>query len=104
MRKNGFERVVIGLSGGVDSSLVAAIAADALGPENVVGVSMPSRYSSAGSKSDAEGLARNLGIDFSVIPIEMAFSSYLETLAGSFEGTSPDSAEENIQCSHRIEC
>ncbi|OGN98242.1 MAG: NAD+ synthase [Chloroflexi bacterium RBG_13_51_36] len=97
VRKNGFERVVIGLSGGVDSSLVAAIAADALGPENVVGVSMPSRYSSAGSKSDAEGLARNLGIDFSVIPIEMAFSSYLETLAGSFEGTSPDSAEENIQ-------
>jgi len=97
VRKNGFERVVIGLSGGVDSSLVAAIAADALGPENVVGVSMPSRYSSAGSKSDAEGLARNLGIDFRVIPIEMAFSSYLETLAGSFEGTSPDSAEENIQ-------
>jgi NAD+ synthase (glutamine-hydrolysing) len=97
VRKNGFEKVIIGLSGGVDSSLVAAIAADALAPENVVGVSMPSRYSSAGSKSDAEALARNLGIDFRVIPIEMAFSSYLETLAGSFEDTHPDSTEENIQ-------
>ena len=97
VRKNGFEKVVIGLSGGVDSSLVAAIAADALGSDNVVGVSMPSRYSSAGSKSDAEALARNLGITFKVIPIEKAFSSYLETLAEPFRGTRPDVTEENIQ-------
>jgi NAD+ synthase (glutamine-hydrolysing) len=97
VRKNGFEKVVIGLSGGVDSSLVAVIAVDALGSENVVGVSMPSRYSSSGSKSDAEALARNLGIEFEVISIEKAFSSYLETLAGSFGDTKSDATEENIQ-------
>ncbi len=97
VRKNGFEKVVIGLSGGVDSSLVAVIATDALGPENVVGVSMPSRYSSPGSKSDAEALAGNLGIEFKVIPIEGAFSSYLETLAEPFKDAQPDSTEENIQ-------
>jgi len=97
VRKNGFEKVVIGLSGGVDSSLVAAITADALGAENVIGVSMPSRYSSPGSKSDAEALARNLGIQFQVIPIEKAFSSYLETLAEPFKDTQPDVTEENIQ-------
>ena len=97
VHKNGFEKVVIGLSGGVDSSLVAAIAADALGPENVVGVSMPSRYSSSGSKSDAEALARNLGIKFKVIPIEKAFSAYLETLAEPFKDTNPDATEENVQ-------
>jgi NAD+ synthase (glutamine-hydrolysing) len=97
VRKNGFEKVVIGLSGGVDSSLVTAIAVDALGPENVIGVSMPSRYSSPGSKSDAQALARNLGIEFKVIPIERAFSSYLETLAEPFKGKQPDSTEENVQ-------
>jgi len=97
VRKNGFEKVVIGLSGGVDSSLVAAIATDALGADNVIGVSMPSRYSSPGSKSDAEALARNLGIQFKVIPIEKAFSSYLETLAEPFKNTQPDVTEENIQ-------
>ena len=97
VHKNGFEKVVIGLSGGVDSSLVAAIAVDALGAENVIGVAMPSRYSSPGSKSDAEALARNLGIEFRVIPIEKAFSAYLETLAGPFKDTKPDSTEENIQ-------
>jgi NAD+ synthase (glutamine-hydrolysing) len=97
VHKNGFEKVVIGLSGGVDSSLVAAIATDAIGAENVIGVSMPSRYSSPGSKSDAESLARNLGIQFKVIPIEKAFSSYLETLAEPFKDTQPDVTEENIQ-------
>ena len=97
VRKNGFEKVVIGLSGGVDSSLVASIAANALGAENVIGISMPSRYSSPGSKSDAEALAKNLGIEFKVIPIEKAFNSYLETLAEPFKNTQPDVTEENIQ-------
>jgi NAD+ synthase (glutamine-hydrolysing) len=70
---------------------------DALGADNVVGVSMPSRYTSPGSKSDAETLAGNLGIEFKVIPIEKAFSSYLETLAEHFNDTQPDVTEENIQ-------
>jgi NAD+ synthase (glutamine-hydrolysing) len=97
VHKNGFEKVVIGLSGGIDSSLVATISVDALGADNVVGVSMPSRYSSPHSKSDAEALAKNLGIEFKVIPIEKAFSSYLETLAEPFKNTRPDVTEENIQ-------
>jgi len=97
VHKNGFKKVVIGLSGGVDSSSVAAIAVDALGADNVVGVSMPSRYSSPDSKSDAELLGKNLGIEFKVIPIEKTFSSYLETLAESFKETHPDVTEENIQ-------
>jgi NAD+ synthase (glutamine-hydrolysing) len=97
VHKNGFQKVVIGLSGGVDSSLVAAVATDALGADNVVGVSMPSRYSSAGSKSDSEALARNLGIEFRVISIEKAFTAYLETLAEPFKDTQPDATEENIQ-------
>ena len=97
VHKNGFEKVVIGLSGGIDSSLVAAIAVDALGAENVTGVSMPSRYSSPDSKSDSEALAKNLGIEFKVIPIEKAFVAYLETLAEPFKDTDPDVTEENIQ-------
>jgi NAD+ synthase (glutamine-hydrolysing) len=97
VRKNGFEKVVIGLSGGVDSSLVATIAADALGADNVIGVSMPSRYSSPESVSDAKALARNLGIEFKVIPIEKVFGSYLETLAEPFKDAQPDITEENIQ-------
>ncbi|RLA80598.1 MAG: NAD+ synthase [Deltaproteobacteria bacterium] len=97
VRKNGFEKVVIGLSGGIDSSLVATIATDALGKENVVGVAMPSRYSSEGSVKDAERLAQNLGIEFKVISIEPAFKAYLEMLAPHFQGTSPGVAEENIQ-------
>jgi len=97
VHKNGFNKVVIGLSGGVDSSLVAVLAVDALGASNVIGVSMPSRYSSPGSKSDAEALGRNLGIEVKVIPIEKAFGSYLKTLAESFKDTEPDVTEENIQ-------
>ncbi len=95
--KNGFKKVVIGLSGGIDSSLVAAIAVDALGPSNVVGVAMPSRYSSPASISDAELLARNLGITLITIPIEKVFQAYLEMLTTPFEGTEPNVAEENIQ-------
>ncbi|MBE0431262.1 MAG: NAD(+) synthase, partial [Dehalococcoidia bacterium] len=97
VRKNGFQKVVIGLSGGLDSSLVAAIAVDALGAENVIGVSNPSRYSSPESISDAEALASNLGIEFRVIPIEKPFAAYLETLAESFKDAPPDVTEENIQ-------
>jgi NAD+ synthase (glutamine-hydrolysing) len=97
VRKNSFEKVVIGLSGGIDSSLVAAIAVDALGCSNVVGVAMPSRYSSPASVSDAELLAQNLGIKLLTIPIEPAFQAYLEVLAEPFFGTEPNVAEENIQ-------
>jgi len=95
--KNGFKKVVIGLSGGIDSSLVATIAVDALGSANVVGVSMPSRYSSSGSISDAELLARNLGIKHINIPIEKVFQGYLDTLAEHFRDTKPNVTEENIQ-------
>ncbi|OGN91620.1 MAG: NAD+ synthase [Chloroflexi bacterium RBG_13_48_17] len=95
--KNGFEKVVIGISGGIDSSLVATIAADALGAANVIGVSMPSRYSSAGSISDAELLARSLGIKHINIPIDKVFQAYLETLADHFRDTKPNVTEENIQ-------
>ena len=95
--KNGFSKVLIGLSGGIDSSLVAVIAVDALGPSNVVGVAMPSRYSSPASLSDAELLAQNLGITIYNITIEKVFQSYLETLAPPFQGTEPNVAEENIQ-------
>ncbi|MDJ0770470.1 MAG: NAD+ synthase [Ilumatobacter sp.] len=97
LRKNGFSDVVIGLSGGIDSTLVACIAADALGPEHVHGVSMPSRYSSDHSKSDAELLAENLGIDFRTISIEPAFQAYLDMLAPSFEGREPGLTYENLQ-------
>ncbi len=95
--KNGFEKVLIGLSGGVDSSLVATIAVDALGKSNVVGVAMPSRFSSPGSISDAELLAKNLGIKLLTIPIEKVFQAYLDTLAGAFKRVEPNVAEENIQ-------
>jgi NAD+ synthase (glutamine-hydrolysing) len=95
--KNGFKKVLIGLSGGIDSSLVAAIAADALGPSNVIGVLMPSRYSSSGSISDSELLGRNLGIKYITIPIEKVYQAYIETLAEQFRDAKPDAAEENIQ-------
>jgi NAD+ synthase (glutamine-hydrolysing) len=97
VRKNGFSEVVIGLSGGVDSSLVAAVAVDGLGAEHVHGVSMPSRYSSAGSKDDAEVLADALGLEYRVIEIEPAFAAFLDMLGPHFEGREPDLAEENIQ-------
>jgi len=95
--KNGIEKVVIGLSGGIDSSIVATIAVDALGPSNVIGVAMPSRYSSPGSISDAELLSRNLSIRLLTIPIENVFKAYLEVLAEPFKGVKPDVTEENIQ-------
>jgi NAD+ synthase (glutamine-hydrolysing) len=95
--KNGFTDVLIGLSGGIDSSLVAAIAVDALGPEKVVGVLMPSRFSSDGSVTDAEALAANLGIRTITVPIEAAHSAFLDMLAPTFAGTEPGLAEENLQ-------
>lgn len=97
VRKNGFTDVVIGLSGGIDSSIVAAIAVEALGAGHVHGVAMPSRYSSQGSLDDAASLAGALGIDHRVISIEPAFSSYLEMLSPSFAGRDPDLTEENLQ-------
>ena len=97
VRKSGFRKVVLGLSGGIDSALVAAIAARALGPENVVGVAMPTRYSSQHSLHDAEALARNLGIDYRVIPIDSMFQSMLDGLAPEFEGCESDVTEENLQ-------
>jgi NAD+ synthase (glutamine-hydrolysing) len=95
--KNGFTDVVVGLSGGIDSTLVACVAVDALGAAHVHGVSMPSRYSSAGSKDDARALAEALGVDFRTVPIEPAFGALLEMLAPSFVGTEPDLTEENLQ-------
>ena len=95
--KNGFAEVVIGLSGGIDSSIVAAIAADALGPDRVHGVLMPSRYSSDHSVSDAEALAVALGIEHRTIPIEAAHAGFEAMLAGSFAGRDPDLTEENLQ-------
>ena len=97
VRKCGFSKVVVGLSGGVDSALVATIAADALGPDNVLGVSMRSPYSSEGSIRDAEQLAKNLGIHYRSIPIKELFESYLTALAPAFKGLPVDSTEENIQ-------
>ena len=95
--KNDFRSVIIGLSGGIDSSLTATVAVDALGPERVVGVSMPSRYSSEGSKTDAEDLAERLGIRLLTVPIEEAFAASLSMLRDALAGTSPDLAEENLQ-------
>ena len=96
-RKNGFSRVVVGLSGGIDSSLTAAIAADALGPNQVYGIAMPTRYSSDHSLEDAEQLAGNLGIHFFNIPIEALFQSYLEVLKPHFQDLPEDLTEENLQ-------
>jgi NAD+ synthase (glutamine-hydrolysing) len=91
-RRCGFSRALLGLSGGIDSALVACLAARALGAANVLGVAMPSRYSSPGSLTDAEALAKNLGIDFTVVPIEPMFAAYLETLAPALERFAPPGA------------
>ena len=97
LHKSGFSKVVIGLSGGIDSALTAVVAVDALGAANVVGVGMPSRYSSEGSVSDSKELADNLGIDFWVVPIEPAHSAFADMLDQQFQGTLPNVAEENVQ-------
>ena len=97
VRKTGFANVAVAISGGIDSALVATIAVDALGAENVVGVTMPSRFSSAGSVSDSELLAANLGIPLWNVPIEPAHAAFDSMLASQFAGTDPNTAEENVQ-------
>ena len=101
VHKNGFQKVVIGLSGGIDSSLVAAIAVDALGRESVMGVTMPSRYTSEASRRDAQLLAQNLGIEVIQVSIEEPFSGFLRALEGPFSSTQPGVAEENLQARSR---
>ncbi|HVO81198.1 MAG TPA: NAD+ synthase [Terriglobales bacterium] len=97
VRKCGFRQVIIGLSGGIDSALTAVIAAEALGPENVIGVGMPGPYSSQGSVDDARTLAENLGIRFELLCITEVFESYKKTLQKAFAGRKEDVTEENIQ-------
>jgi NAD+ synthetase len=97
VRKCGFRKVLVGLSGGIDSALVAAIAKEALGAENVLAVGMPSPYSSAGSIEDSRRLAENLGIRFEVIGISGLFDAYIQALAPQFAGMKADTTEENIQ-------
>jgi NAD+ synthase (glutamine-hydrolysing) len=97
VRKNGFERVVIGLSGGIDSAVTAAVAVDALGADAVWGVTMPARFSSEGSVRDAKELAERLGIRFDIIPIDETFSGFLSALEPAFAGTEFGIAEENLQ-------
>jgi NAD+ synthase (glutamine-hydrolysing) len=95
--KSGFKKACLGLSGGIDSALVACLAAEAIGPDNVLGVGMPSRYSSQGSLDDARQLAKNLGIQYREIAIESPFQSYLDLLTPQFEGKPADATEENLQ-------
>ncbi len=97
IRKCGFQKAIIGLSGGIDSALTAVIAADAVGPENVIGVGMPGPYSSQGSIDDARALARNLGIRFELLSINPAYEAYRQTLQPVFAGCKEDVTEENIQ-------
>jgi NAD+ synthase (glutamine-hydrolysing) len=101
VRKNRFEQVVIGLSGGIDSALTAVIAADALGSSSVWGVSMPSRFSSQHSIDDARDLAANLGIRFDVLPMDAVYESFLDSLQPVFQGTEFGIAEENLQARAR---
>lgn len=97
LKKSGFEKVLIGLSGGVDSALTATVAADAIGPKNVIGIAMPSRFSSEGSISDSKELADNLGIQFWTVPIEPGHRAFDDMLAPHFRDTEPNVAEENVQ-------
>src|SRR5262245_16551558 len=97
VRKNGFKKVVLGLSGGIDSALTASIAVDALGRENVVGVMMPSKFSSEGSIEDSERLGKNLGIEMLNIPITGVHDSLNDALRAAFKGAKPDVTEENLQ-------
>ena len=97
MRKCGFQKAIVGLSGGIDSALTAVIAADAVGPQNVIGVGMPGPYSSQGSIEDARALAQNLGIRFELLSINPAYEAYRQTLEGVFAGQKEDVTEENIQ-------
>jgi NAD+ synthase/NAD+ synthase (glutamine-hydrolysing) len=101
VRKCGFQKVIIGLSGGIDSALTATIAADAVGPENVIGVGMPGPYSSEGSIADARALAANLGIRFELLPITDMVGATRKTLQNIFAGLSEDATEENIQARSR---
>jgi NAD+ synthase (glutamine-hydrolysing) len=96
-RKCGFKSAVLGLSGGIDSSIVACIAAEALGADHVLGVSMPSMYSAQESYDDAQALARNLGVRFDVVPIRPMYQAFVESLERSFAGRPPDETEENLQ-------
>jgi NAD+ synthase (glutamine-hydrolysing) len=97
MRKCGFTKAIVGVSGGIDSAVVLTLAVDALGPENVHAIAMPGPYSSSGSLADAEDLSKRLGVDFRVIPITPLYEGYIRALAHSFEGLSTDVTEENIQ-------
>ncbi|MBL7958758.1 NAD+ synthase [bacterium] len=97
MSKCGFKKAIIGLSGGIDSALVAAISVEALGKDHIIGVSMPSRYSSEHSKDDAKKLATNLGIEYRSIPIESMFNAFLESMHSQFKNLPEDITEENIQ-------
>lgn len=97
IRKCGFSRVLVGLSGGIDSALVAAIAAEAVGTENLIGVAMPGPYSSAHSLADARAMAENLGIRFEVVSIDCGYGSMMRTLDPLFTGLSADTTEENLQ-------
>ena len=97
LRKSGFTKALIGLSGGIDSALTATVAVDALGKDNVVGITMPSRYSSEGSISDSKKLAENLGLDLWEVPIEPAHQAFTDMLAERFKGTEANVAEENVQ-------
>lgn len=100
-RKCGFSTAVLGLSGGIDSALTACVAADALGADRVLGVTMPTRYSSAGSVEDAEALARNLGIGFRIVPVDGIYQAHLDALAPVFAGQAQDTTEENLQARAR---